>query len=96
MIEITNDPNVDEFKKSINKLLPTSKYELSWIIDKTGDILFHENWESIKPPQLQSNKECKIGMGIIISIKKLYKDKNNVSKLINYLFSSSLERLINK
>ena len=80
-------------KEAINLKLPNCKSELSWIIDKTGQVLFKEKWNDFKPPQLCKIKESANGAGIICIIGNNFKNDEQ-NELLNYLFSTSLNKLI--
>ena len=82
-------------KNSIYKNLPNDKKELSWIIDTTGNILFKEKWIKIKPLQIIECTVSKIGQGFILTINNCFKEKGEVEDLINYLFSTSMHKLLN-
>ena len=81
-------------KIAIDNILPESKQELSYIVNELGSVLFRDDWGKIKPPQLTELKKYKLFESILQVIFKAF-NKNDQNELINYFFSSSLNRLIN-
>lgn len=80
-------------REAIDLNLPEEKEELSWIIDKTGQVLFKERWNDFKPPELCEIKESDTGAGIILIVGNNFKDDEQ-GELMNYLFTASLNKLI--
>lgn len=83
-------------KKSIDNALPECQNELSYIVEQTGYILFTDSWEDFKPSQLQKPKKCNILYGIVNMINNQAEDNYERNELLNYLFSSSLNKLTAK
>ena len=90
--------NIENFKKSIIVSLPKNKQELSWICEKTGKIMFKNDWEKVRPSQISKNIIfSKSGISIIklINNDNIFPNNEDKSELINYLFSECLKILIN-
>ena len=81
-------------KIAIDNILPESKEELSYIINKLGNILFKDDWSKYKPPQLTEMKEYNLYDCTLTIIFKAFNKKEDRNKLVNYFFSSSLNRLL--
>ena len=82
-------------KQTINSFLPDDNGELSYIVNNLGNILFKSDWESFKPSQLVEEKINIRIITIIDIINKTFINEQHI-ELINYLFSESLNKLVNK
>lgn len=83
----------ESMKIAIDNILPESKQELSYIVNKLGYVLFRDEWGKIKPQQLTEFKEYKLFESTLEVIFKVF-NKNDQNELVNYFFSTSLNRLI--
>ena len=85
-------------KENIINKLPNNNLELSWIIDECGKLLFKNKWNNFRPPQIVNTKYSEKGFKLIKDIYTNYKEEKlkeeELNDLINYLFSSSLKKLM--
>ena len=89
-----NNKSLKDIKQDIISKLPDCNQELSWIIDNLGKVLFKNKWEQFIPPQLTTIKESDNGSLLITYI--FYINNEYKEELINYLFSESLNKLVNQ
>lgn len=82
-------------KQTINSYLPDDKGELSYIVNNVGQRLFKNDWELFKPSQLVEEKINTRIITIIDIINKTFTN-SQYNELINYLFSESLNKLVEK
>ena len=80
-------------KENIINKLPDNNSELSWIIEECGKLLFKNKWDNFRPSQIVYIKYSEKGFKLIKDIYTNYKEEE-LNDLINYLFSSSLKKLI--
>ena len=80
-------------QENIRNKLPNNNSELSWIIEECGKLLFKKKWAYFRPPQIVNIKYSKSGHELMEDVYRNYKGKE-LNDLINYLFSSSLNKLI--
>ena len=80
-------------KENIINKLPDNNSELSWIIEECGKLLFKNKWDHFRPSQIVHIKYSEKGFQLIKEIYTNYKEEE-LNDLINYLFSSSLKKLI--
>jgi len=79
-------------KKTLSDKLPNSKEELNWIIDQIGGILFKNNWKEYRNVLIEGHcKECKIGIGIILTLNGCFKDAE-LNELVNHLFNIAIDK----
>jgi len=83
---------VDCIKQAINRNIPSNNAELVWGINFIGNNLF-KNWDSINSLyKNQEENESKYISSIVIVINDYFKNEKDKNELINYLFTS----LVNK
>ena len=80
-------------KENIKNKLPNNNSELSWIIEECGKLLFKNKWDNFRPSQIVNIKYSEKGFKLIKDIYTNYKEEE-LNDLINYLFSSSLNKLL--
>lgn len=83
----------ETMKIAITNILPESKQELSYIIDKLGLALFKNDWIKFKPPQLTEIKKYNLFNSTLEIIYKSF-NKKDQNELVNHFFSSALNRLV--
>jgi hypothetical protein len=93
--------NLETFKSAINDKLPSSREKLFDVYNKTGKLLWKEEWDRLKNLIIDDFHESKIAMsnefiGIICTMKTCFKNKADISELINYIFNLTVQKLNNK
>ena len=75
----------------INENMPNNRPELAFIVDNVGKILFKDDWDSIKPEAIKTER-CEIARGITFKIITDVLNHKNRKYLLNYLFQKSLKK----
>ena len=85
---------MEQFKQAIIQNIPEDKNELSWTIDEIGKVLFKDKWEKL--PQMVEPKICNSVIGIleIIQSDGLFPTNEEKNELYNYVFSESVNKLV--
>ena len=81
-------------KQTIDTTIIDNKHELSYIVDFIGKLLFKDMWASFKPTQVLEGKISSKGLAIIDTINNCFSKIEERNELINYLFTVSLNKLV--